>query len=439
MTLRILFCVLFFLSIPVSGQRSDFLVLTNGTVIDPGRGVERAAMTIVVKGERIRAVFPDGEQALPDGAVVHDLGGRFVIPGLIESHTHLTPLIAKSPETLDRELERMLGGGIVAVRDMAGNARAIAAARRKIASGGKSGPDIVHSAVMAGPHFMARDARVTRASAEFRPGQAPWAQTVTAETDVRQAVTRASETGATALKLYAEIDGAGIRALTAEAHRQGMQVWAHATVFPVRPMEVVRAGVDVVSHLCSLAWEDADLDPAVPKQISEASRPSFDPGLVQADSREMTALFQEMARRGTILDATLSNHLRSGDDRYGCTSALMIELAKAAHRARVRIVAGTDYNMPEGDRDPALHADIEALVEHGVLSPAEALVAATINGAHALGMPDQYGTIEPGRLASVVVLSQNPRENIRALRSVVMVIQRGRIVSRRQTEEEALP
>jgi imidazolonepropionase-like amidohydrolase len=426
--MRVLFFFIYIISAPAAGLGSDFLALTNGVVIDPGSGSQRSGTTILVEGERIRAVFRDGERSIPDGSLVHDLDGRFVIPGLIESHTHLSPLISGSPGALDRELERMLRGGVVALRDMAGNAARIAAVRQRIASGETSGPDIFYSAVMGGPHFAANDPRVTRASGEHPAGEAPWAQTVTRETDVRRAVSRAVASGATALKLYVEIEPEMIRALSEEAHRQGLRVWSHATVYPARPMDAVRAGVDVLSHLCGLAWEDADLDPAAQKRISVKNRPSFDPARVEADSPEMTLLFEEMARRGTMLDATLSNHLRPGDDAYGCTSDLVIALAKAAHRDGVRLVAGTDYNPPTGEPSPSLHFDIEALVDHGILSPAEALAAATLHGAHALGMPNDYGAIEPGKLASLVVLAGNPLENIRAIRSVVMVIKRGNAV-----------
>ncbi|HUP44049.1 MAG TPA: amidohydrolase family protein [Thermoanaerobaculia bacterium] len=393
---------------------ASFLVLTNVTLIDPGRDVHRPGMTVVVEGERIAAVFPAGERALPEGATIHDLGGRFLLPGLIDSHTHLTPLFAKSAEALNRDLQRMLDGGIVAARDMAGNPEAVAAARTA-----ERAPDIVHAGVVGGPHFIATGVRVARAGTG--------AQTVTAGSDVRAIVAHAKERQAAALKLYTEIDGTMIRALTSEAHRQGLQVWAHATVYPVRPIDVVRSGVDAISHLCGLAWQDADLDPTTHTRINEQTRPRFEPRLVDAESPEMQALFEEMVRRGTILDATLSNHLRPGDDAYGCTSQLMVALAKAAHRAGVFISTGTDYRSPDDDPYPSLHREIESLVDEGVLTAGEALTAATLHGARALGREHDYGTIEPGKLASFVILANDPREDIRALRSIVSVVKRGKL------------
>lgn len=326
-----------------------------------------------------------------------------------------------------RELERMHRGGVVAARDMAGDARVVSEAARNVLSGQEEGPDLYHVAVMGGPEFAARDPRMSRSSLGYEAGESPWAQAVTAETDLSLAVARAAGSGATALKLYLGFEADLIAALTAEAHRQGLQVWAHSTVYPARPMEVVRAGVDVLSHACGLAWQDADLDPTPYAGANVTARPRFDPDRVEADSPEMTALFAEMARRGTLLDPTLTNHARPGDDRYGCTTELTAALTRAAHRAGVPLVAGTDYHAPADDPYPALHREIEALVDHAGLTPTEALVAATLHGARALGRESDYGTVEPGKLASFVVLAEDPAEDIRAIRTVVAVVQRGEV------------
>jgi imidazolonepropionase-like amidohydrolase len=320
--------------------------------------------------------------------------------------------------------------GVVAARDMAGDARVVSEAARNVLSGQAKGPDLYHVAVMGGPEFAARDPRMTRSSLGYPAGGSPWAQAVTAETDLPLAVARAAGSGATALKLYLGFDAELIAALAAEAHRQGLQVWAHSAVYPARPLEVVRAGVDVLSHACGLAWQDADLDPTPYATANVNARPSFDPHLVEADSPEMTALFAEMVRRGTIFDPTVTNHAHPGDDRFGCTPELTAALTRAAHHAGVPLVTGTDYHLPADQPYPALHDEIEALVDDVGLTNTEALVAATLHGARALGKEADYGTVEPGKLASLVVLAEDPTEDIRALRTVVAVVYRG-VVSER--------
>lgn len=408
-----------------SRPEPETIALTGLTLVDPARGVHAAEMTILVHGDRIAATFRNGQQTLPPGTTVQDLQGRFVLPGLINSHVHLMRRFVSSREEMYSELERMLLGGVVAVRDMAGDARVIAGARRAILAGERLGPDIYNSAVFGGPEFAASDPRMARSSLGYRPGESPWAQAVTDETDLPRAIARADGAQVSALKLYLGFEAGLIARLAEEAHRQGLQVWAHSTVYPSRPIQVVRAGVDAISHACGLAWQDADLDPRPYAAANVRRRPRFDPVLVDADSPEMAMLFKEMVNRRVFLDPTLSSHVRPGDDRFGCTTDLMVTLIREAHRAGVTISTGTDWFSPLEDPTPTVIKEIEALVSHGVLTPEEALAAATLHGAQTLGREKDYGTIEPGKFASLMVLKEDPTRDLAALRSVVAVMQRG--------------
>jgi imidazolonepropionase-like amidohydrolase len=402
-------------------------VLAGVTIVDGTDAAAREGMTLVLRDGRIADIHPDGAKPLPTGADVMRLDGKTVIPGLIESHTHLQNFF-DSRERLVGELERMLYGGVVAIREMAADARVSGELNRAARLGQIAAPDIYFAAVMMGPTFRGLDpngAAIAHAANE----RAGWIQTVTPDTDVPLAVARAAGSGAAALKLYIEMEPELVSALTREAHRQGLKVWAHPAVFPSRPIEVVRAGADGISHTCGLAWQDADLEPRQFAKVSRTNRPSFDPALVQPDSPEMQALFAEMVSRGTLFDPTFSMY-PGRKSPFGCAPDLMVALARAAARAGVTMLAGTDWHAPPDEPLPSLHAEIVALVEHDILTPAQAIAAATRNGARALGIEQETGTIEVGKAADLVVLDGNPLDDITNIRRIHGVLKRGAWYSR---------
>src|SRR5688572_20931330 len=126
------------------------VVVYRGASLIDGTGAPlRAAVTIVTRGALIEAVAADSELSTPPGAEVVDATGLFVIPGLINSHVHL----ATSPNRARAEamLRRNLYHGITAVRDMAGDARALADLARAALAGEIPAADVYYSAVMGGP------------------------------------------------------------------------------------------------------------------------------------------------------------------------------------------------------------------------------------------------------------------------------------------------
>jgi imidazolonepropionase-like amidohydrolase len=412
---------------------STALALINVTIIDGTGAAPMPGMTLIIQSGRIADLHPTGARELPADAAVHDLSGKALIPGLIEAHTHLRSFY-ESRDRLLAELERMLYSGVVAVREMAGDSRVSAELDRSARLGHIASPDIYFSAVMMGPHFRSMDV-LSAAITQGDPGDVSWIQTVTAETDLRLAVARAAGSGATALKLYIEMEPERVAAITREAHRQGLRVWAHPAVFPSRPLEVVQAGVDGISHACGVAWQDADLDTRRFARVSRENRPIFDPALIEDNSTEMTALFEEMVRRGTFFDATFSMYHGSTPVPFGCAPELMTAITRAAHSAGVVFLTGTDWHAPPEADYPSLHQEIIALVEHGILSPLEALAAATRNGAVALNIGDRTGTIEIGKSADLVILDANPVEDIHAIRNVHATAKRGVLFPRSVYEQ----
>jgi imidazolonepropionase-like amidohydrolase len=401
-------------------------IYRHAALIDGSGAPVKRDMAVVVEGERIAAVLPDRKLPLRQlaGGRVVDLGGRYLLPGLIDSHVHLaTP--PDRPRAL-AVLRRDLYGGVTAVRDMADDLREVRTLAAMARSGEAPAPDIYYAALVAGPSFFA-DPRTQAAAKGVAPGKAAWMQAVAPGADLRAIVAAAKGTGATALKIYANLDGPTVAALAREAHRQGLRVWAHSMVFPATPAEVIAAGPDTVSHVCYLAYQAMERRPD-----SYQHRFPVDPALFEGgDNDAMARLFAAMRRRSILLDATLYVYPAAERAERGrgkpplCTLALAIRLANQAWRSGVAISAGTDAEAPRESAWPALIEEMELLGEAG-LPPLEAIRAATLTGARAAGQEREMGSVAAGKLANLLVLARDPTRSLANLRSVVMVVKRGR-------------
>jgi imidazolonepropionase-like amidohydrolase len=412
------------LALPAVGAAQAPLEILHGfTLIDGLGGPPLEDAALAVRGDQIVDVGTRAELlssgAAAGGAITIDLGGGYVIPGLIDAHVHLATV--PNRRAAEAELKRLLYSGVTAVRDMAGDARALASLARDARLGEIEGPDIYYSALVAGPSFFT-DPKPQASTAGEQAGAVPWMQAITSETDLVVAIARAAGTSATGLKIYANLEPAEITRITEEAHRQGMPVWAHSMVFPARPLEVVRSGVDVISHVCRLAWE-AMAD--APDEYHHDRLPEYAAFTVEAPI--FTELFTEMRQRGTILDATLSMYAREDRLRLndpenapalGCNTDFARQLVRRAHAAGVPISAGTDFALDPDAPFPALYQELEELVTYGGLTPMEAIESATRIAAQAIGIEDSHGTLQPGTVATLVLLDANPSTDITNLRSV---------------------
>jgi imidazolonepropionase-like amidohydrolase len=403
-------------------------VYRGATLIDGTGGPARPSMSIVTDGGQIRLVAPDADipaELRQSAADEVDLGGQFVIPGLIDSHQHIaTPPDRPAAEAI---LRRLAYGGVTAIRIMADDLRQIADLARATRVGEIPGPEIGYAALMAGPGFF-DDPRTWQVSRGETPGFVPWMQAITKDTDLPLAVAMARGTHATAIKIYADLDSSMVAAITAEAHRQGIRVWAHAAVFPASPSEVISAGVDTVSHVDMLMYELAGQPLA-----SYKDKPAPGALAAAADDPRLEALFAQMRARGTILDATGSMWVRTYDTpdnpeyraRARTSAGLAVKLTARAYQAGVQICAGTDYETDPAHPYPALHDEMVFLARSCGMPAGQVIRSATLVGAKSLGAEAIMGTIEAGKLANFVVLADDPLADLANLASVTLVIKRG--------------
>jgi len=412
---------------PPSPPQDERVVYRHATLIDGTGAPARRDVAVVTRGERIEAVVADSAltpQQL-EGARSVDLSGRYLLPGLIDSHQHLaTPPNRARAEALMR---RDLYSGVTATRIMADDLRSVAEIDRAARVGEIASPDLYFAAVVAGPSFF-DDPRTQAISAGWTPGETPWAQAIDDNTDIPLAIARARGTGATALKIYANLPPHLVSRLTEEAHRQNFPVWAHGMVFPTPPAEVIAAGPDVISHTCYLAYQ---VNPVRPRTYQE--RVPIDPApFMDGNNAQIAALFRQMRERRIILDPTLRVYREverrsegTGRPPY-CTLDLAARLTAQAHREGVLISAGTDGDTPRDAAYPSVFEELELLVSRAGLTPLEAIRAATQIGAMTMSQGETMGVVAPGYLANLVVLERDPTADIANMRSVQFTVKRGR-------------
>lgn len=417
---------------PAPAHAADWLELKHLVLID-GTGADAREVDLLVARDGIIVRIDDqGETADPspfDIVTSVDLRGAHVIPGLIDSHVHFSGYPGDRAG-MQARMTQALRGGVTSVRDMAGDARVLADSKRAVLRGEFDGITVATAALVGGPTMFA-DPRVAMGGLGYPPGEAPWLQNVTAQTDLALALARARGAGADAVKLYGNLDAALVRVIAAAARRQDLSVWAHATVFPARPGDLLDAGVEVLSHAPYLVWEAVD---KVPDDYSARRNGPYDK--IRPRHRKIRALLQRMAAGETLLDTTLliyRDAIRQAEgEQRGAWSLQAFEWGVAvvalAHELGVPLAAGTDRFAKNDWSLPDLHQELVILVEQAGLTPMAALVAATRNGARAAGLDARRGTLVLGKAADIVVLDADPLEDITATQKIRLVVKDGRIV-----------
>ncbi|MEO6837538.1 MAG: amidohydrolase family protein [Ginsengibacter sp.] len=398
----------------------DNYAITGVTIIDANHQVPVTHQTVLITRNIISNIFNDGSRFIPDSFVMMKMEGKYLLPGLIDAHVHM----ATDPSGDDNRihtldvLQRMLYSGITSVRDMAGDARTLAGLSRDALTGDIISPEIYYSALMAGPVFFI-DPRTATTTKGALPGKMPYMLAVTDSTNLVLAVAEAKGTGATGIKLYANLSPALVNKIVAEARKQGIYVWGHAWLQDAKPSDVVKAGVNPISHSPLLIYDKMD---SVPKSWKNGHTYYKSIG----DSvPNLSSLFQLMKAHHTILDATMLTYKLWGEDDsimrydYEITKRITAE----AYKAGVTIDAGTDDDQKE-----FVQKEMELLVKDAGFTAIDAIIAGTLNGAKAIRIDNKVGTVSVGKTANLLILNKNPLENIENVESVFLVIKNGKLV-----------
>jgi imidazolonepropionase-like amidohydrolase len=405
-----------------------YFALKDISMIDGVSKEVRSHYTIIIRNNLIEEVGPAKDIAIPDSAVVFYYPGKYLIPGLIDSHVHLAtePTVEDNRIRAEKDLKEMLLSGITSVRDMAGDARALASLSRDAKLDEIISPDIYYAALMAGPAFF-KDPRTHQSTQGGVAGEMPFMRAITDSTDLRVAVAEAKGTGATAIKLYADLGGMLAKKITIEAHRQHMLVWSHANLGDASALEVINAGVNSISHAAMVSgWNSRNIPPEC--LVPGLSNYFWDSLFIQLPVADLIKAMQE---NKTILDATVLTFKEAGTDtsipgKRRLAWFAMYQIGKRftmlAREKGVIICSGTDL-----DDKKFVQREMKLLVKECSFTPMEALISATKNGALVIGIDNTTGTIQKGKIANLVLLSANPTVDIDNIDKVELVIKNGRI------------
>jgi enamidase len=414
------------------------IALTNARVIDGTGAQAREGQTVILSGGNIAEVGDVSRVKLPAGAVVLDLAGKSLIPGLVMVHEHLYyPTGPQVYGQLGQSFVRLyLAGGVTTMRT-GGNVNGFMDLKLKT---------LIDEGQVPGPAI--------DATAPYVNGANPFLQMHNLKTpeEARRHVAYWADMGATSFKAYMHISRAQLGAAIDEAHKRGLKVTGH--LCSVTYAEAADLGIDNLEHgfLAStdfVADKKADTCPgqgAGQRTIADLDQ----------DSDAFRALVKKLIDRNVALTSTLTvfetftpgrplppgldvlvpqlkeqfqqAHAKTAQNQQSNYVRLFpkgMALERAFAKAGGLLIAGTDPTGGGGVVPGySNQRQVELLVEAG-FSPVEAISIGTLNGAKYLGRDARIGTIAAGKQADLVVVAGDPSRNIEDIRKVETVFRKG--------------
>jgi imidazolonepropionase-like amidohydrolase len=403
------------MNLGIQDKNDNLVALIGGTLIDGLGATPVEDAVVVIEGERISSVGKSDVASISTGVEVIDVTGKTIIPGLINCHAHLcldgspSPTIALGQRSFTENVliaakhaQDTLRAGVTTVRDLGGWKGVDFGLKKAINDGVILGPRLLVSGellCMTGgtAHFMGRE--------------------VDGPDEVRKGAREQLKAGADIIKVMAtggvmtpggdptsvQLTFEELRAAIEEAKKAGKLTAAHAHG-AAGIKNAILAGIDSIEH--GFFLDDDSIEMMLDRGIY------FVPTL---------AAIYEVIERGS--ESGIPSFMI---ERAKRASDVHLDGFRRAREAGVRIVAGNDGGTPFNRADN-LASELERMVAAG-MSCVEALATANSNAAELLCLSEEIGTVEPGKLADLVVLDADPLVDIHAVRQVRMVIKSGQRV-----------
>jgi imidazolonepropionase-like amidohydrolase len=383
------------------------VVLAGGRVFK-ATGEPAAPGTVVFRGNRIIAILPPGDKSWPADAKVYDVAGHTVMPGLIDAHIHMTytepnlpmDIAHSASDSTLRAFERLryyVESGVTAIRDAASKDDVPFRLKAWISANRLPLPRIFACGVLItgkGGHGAERLSPVTPGLGEILEVSGP--------DEWRNAVREQVKKGADVIKIASHFSREELAAAVDEAHTLGFKVMCDAEAFYVD--WAVDAGIDTLEH--PLPRTDEAIRKMAEKGIQAV------PTLVPY----------------TVIFDLFGGYFGSLSRRFTFSKEANLEVVRKMRKAGVKMGIGTDIVMDWFRYMPdAYLRELALFIEAGYTLP-EALEAATRDNADILDMGHLLGTLEPGKLADILVVKGSPDQKLEDLLGVNLVFRDGHLI-----------
>jgi imidazolonepropionase-like amidohydrolase len=378
------------------------IIISGARLIDGRGGPPTENSIVVIEGDRIVAAGPRSSVQPPEGETF-DASGLTLLPGLIDAHYHRGSL--KLPNMF-------LNNGVTSVRDPGAWNQSYDAVKEL----GVPIPRLF----LTGPHL------------DMAPAAYPEnSLLVNDPEEARAVVHRFVDEGATALKVYFRLPLASIRAVCEAAHQRNVPVTAHLEI--VRADDAIEAGLDGIEHVTSVGTAIADpMEAEKFRQAVTADNKARNEGRYQLwskvdfESPRVGRLIDLMARRGVFFSPNLAIFERRAGERgatemHAKACENMRRFTGMARKAGVRVVVGSHSNVPYAETGWAYQREMELMVESG-MTPMEVIVGATLDNAKFFRAQAHIGSVEPGKLADLVLIEGDVVRDIGSMRSIRRVM-----------------